>query len=108
AQEVSYKPLNTSVNVSLEPDDPEVEAGHWGPSRRSWPYASKEAASLVVAHAIRHCVMENIHEFMDKSLLSAFTIPMSKSAVDETNPAFRRHLRRKCVSAERPEGRRVF
>lgn len=43
---------------------------------------------LVDACAVRHRVMDEVHELMDKSLLPTFVTPMSKSSIDETNPRF--------------------
>lgn len=51
-------------------------------------YAAKKAVVLVDACAVRHRVMDEVHEFVDKSLLPVFVTPMSKSAIDETNTRF--------------------
>jgi len=51
-------------------------------------YNAKNAIILADACAVRHRVVPELHELIDKSQLPAFTTPMSKSAVDETNPRF--------------------
>ncbi|KAG8983377.1 Pyruvate decarboxylase 1 [Tulasnella sp. JGI-2019a] len=86
-QGISAEPLNTPIDLTLEPNDPEVE-GDVLETITQELYAAKKAIILVDACAVRHRVMDEVHEFMDKSLLPAFATPMSKSAIDETNPRF--------------------
>lgn len=51
-------------------------------------HAAKNPAILVDACAIRHKVLEEVHELVSKSGLPTFVAPMGKGAVDETLPNY--------------------
>ena len=51
-------------------------------------YKSKNTVILADACAIRHRVLDELHELIDKTQLPTFVSPMGKSGVNETHPAF--------------------
>lgn len=50
--------------------------------------AAKNPVILVDACAIRHRVLDEVHDLIEKTGLPVFVTPMGKSAVDETLPTF--------------------
>lgn len=51
-------------------------------------HAAKNPVILVDACAVRHRVLDEVHELVEKSNLPTFVTPMGKSAVNETLPTF--------------------
>ena len=51
-------------------------------------HAAKNPVILVDACAVRHRVLDEVHELVEKSSLPTFVTPMGKSAVNETLPTF--------------------
>lgn len=51
-------------------------------------HAAKNPVILVDACAVRHRVIDEVHELVEKSNLPTFVTPMGKSAVNETLPTF--------------------
>jgi pyruvate decarboxylase len=51
-------------------------------------YKSKNTVIIADACAIRHRVLDELHELIDKTKLPTFVSPMGKGSVNETNPAF--------------------
>ncbi|EER26353.1 pyruvate decarboxylase, putative [Coccidioides posadasii C735 delta SOWgp] len=51
-------------------------------------HAAKNPVILVDACAIRHRVLDEVHDFVEKSGLPTFVAPMGKGAVDETLPNY--------------------
>lgn len=51
-------------------------------------HAAKNPVILVDACAVRHRVIDEVHELVEKSNLPTFVTPMGKSAVNETLPNF--------------------
>lgn len=51
-------------------------------------HAAKNPVILVDACAVRHRVLDEVHELVEKSGLPTFVTPMGKSAVNETLPTF--------------------
>ncbi|KAG8845462.1 Pyruvate decarboxylase 1 [Tulasnella sp. 330] len=86
-KEISAEALNTPIDLSLDPNNPEVEADVLETIVKEL-YSANKAVILVDACAVRHRVLDEVHELVDKSLLPVFVTPMSKSAIDETNPRF--------------------
>jgi len=86
-RKINAKPLETPIDVSISPNDPEVEADVLE-TVTEMIYASNDAVILVDACAIRHRVVDEVHDLIDKSNLPAFATPMSKGAIDETHPRF--------------------
>ncbi|KAG8879872.1 Pyruvate decarboxylase 1 [Tulasnella sp. 332] len=86
-KEIPVESLNTPLDLAFDPNDPEVEADVIDTIIQEL-YAAKKAVILVDACAVRHRALDEVHELMNKSLLPAFVTPMSKGAIDETNPRF--------------------
>jgi pyruvate decarboxylase len=51
-------------------------------------YKSKNTVIIADACAIRHRVLDELHELIDKTKLPTFVSPMGKGSVNETHPAF--------------------
>jgi pyruvate decarboxylase len=51
-------------------------------------HAAKNPIILVDACAVRHRVLEEVHDLIDKTGLPVFVTPMGKSAVNETHPMY--------------------
>ncbi|KAI1773745.1 pyruvate decarboxylase [Hypoxylon cercidicola] len=51
-------------------------------------HAAKKPVVLVDACAVRHRVLDEVHDLIDKTQLPVFVTPMGKSAVNETHPSF--------------------
>ncbi|KAJ6261270.1 Alpha-peptide [Drechslerella dactyloides] len=79
--------LDTPLDLALHPNDPETEADAIQ-SITEIIYAANNAVILVDACAIRHRVIDEVNELIDKTQLPTFVTPMSKGAVDETHPRF--------------------
>lgn len=79
--------LKTPINLELPENDPEIERDVIE-NITKMVYAANNAIILVDACAIRHRVVDEVHDLIDKSQLPAFATPMSKGAIDETNPRF--------------------
>ncbi|KAF3192345.1 Pyruvate decarboxylase 1 [Orbilia oligospora] len=86
-QKVSAKGLEIPIDVSLHPNDPEIE-GDVIENITQMIYDANNAIILVDACAIRHRIIEEVHDLIDKSQLPAFVTPMSKGDIDETNSRF--------------------
>ncbi|KAF3907966.1 Alpha-peptide [Orbilia brochopaga] len=79
--------LDTPLNLSLHSNDPDTEADAIQ-SITDIIYAANNAVILVDACAIRHRVLDEVTQLIEKTQLPTFVTPMSKGAVDETNPRF--------------------
>ena len=51
-------------------------------------YAAKKPIILVDACAVRHNVLDEVHDLVDKTKLPVFVTPMGKGAVNETIPTY--------------------
>ncbi|KAB8267707.1 pyruvate decarboxylase [Aspergillus minisclerotigenes] len=76
--------LDTPLDLSLPPNDPEKE-DYVVDVVLKYLHAAKKPVILVDACAIRHRVLDEVHEFVEKSGLPTFVAPMGKGAVDETH-----------------------
>ncbi|KAE8161105.1 pyruvate decarboxylase [Aspergillus tamarii] len=76
--------LDTPLDLSLPPNDPEKE-DYVVEVVLKYLHAAKKPVILVDACAIRHRVLDEVHEFVEKSGLPTFVAPMGKGAVDETH-----------------------
>ncbi|EPS41970.1 hypothetical protein H072_4017 [Dactylellina haptotyla CBS 200.50] len=86
-RKIPAKGLETPIDLSLPVNDVETEADVIE-SATKMIYAAKNAIILVDACAIRHRVVDEVHDLIDKSQLPAFATPMSKGAIDETCSRF--------------------
>ncbi|KAI9794671.1 MAG: Pyruvate decarboxylase 1 [Candelina submexicana] len=75
--------LKTPINLSVPKNDPERE-DYVVDVVLKYLHAAKSPVILVDACAIRHRVLEEVHELVVKSNLPTFVAPMGKGAVDET------------------------
>ncbi|CAJ2508582.1 Uu.00g136080.m01.CDS01 [Anthostomella pinea] len=51
-------------------------------------HAAKNPVVLVDACAIRHRVLDEVHDFIEKTQLPVFVTPMGKGAINESHPSF--------------------
>ncbi|KAK6538960.1 Pyruvate decarboxylase 1, variant 3 [Orbilia ellipsospora] len=86
-KKIPSRGLDTPIDLSLPINDVETETDVLE-SVTKIIYEANNAIILVDACAIRHRVVEEVRQLIDKSQLPAFATPMSKGAIDETNPRF--------------------
>ncbi|KAF8541914.1 thiamine diphosphate-binding protein [Trichophaea hybrida] len=84
---ICAEPLKTPLDLTLLPNDPETEA-EIVEEIVELMYKSKNTVIIVDACAIRHRVLNELHQLIDKTHLPTFVSPMGKGSVNETNPAF--------------------
>ncbi|KAA8650221.1 hypothetical protein EYZ11_012127 [Aspergillus tanneri] len=75
--------LDTPIDLSLPPNDPEKE-DYVVNVVLKYLHAAKNPVILADACAIRHRVLDELHDLMEVSGLPTFVAPMGKGAVDET------------------------
>jgi pyruvate decarboxylase len=76
--------LKTPIDLSRPPNDPEKE-DYVVDVVLKYLHAAKNPVILVDACAIRHDVLEEVHDLVEASGLPTFVAPMGKGAVDETH-----------------------
>lgn len=76
--------LKTPIDLSRPPNDPEKE-DYVVDVVLKYLHAAKNPVILVDACAIRHQVLEEVHDLVEASGLPTFVAPMGKGAVDETH-----------------------
>ncbi|KAJ9504128.1 hypothetical protein H2202_000184 [Exophiala xenobiotica] len=86
-KKVEGERLKTKIDLSPHKNDPEKE-DYVVDVISKYLTAAKNPVILVDSCAIRHRVLEETHEFIEKSGLPVFVAPMGKGAVDETMPTF--------------------
>ncbi|KAI5806317.1 thiamine diphosphate-binding protein [Geopyxis carbonaria] len=79
--------LDKKIDLSLPENDKETEAVVVEEIAQLM-YNSKNTVILADACAVRHRVLEELHELMDKTKLPTFVSPMGKGSVNETCPEF--------------------
>ena len=79
--------LKTPIDLSFPPNDTEKE-DYVVDVVLKYLHAAKNPVILVDACAIRHRVLKEVHDFIEKSGLPVFVAPMGKGAVDETLPNY--------------------
>jgi len=84
---ISDERLKTPLDLSLPPNDAETEA-EVVREIVELMYASKNTVIISDACAIRHRVLDELHELIEKTQLPTFVSPMGKGSVNETHPAF--------------------
>lgn len=87
AQKVEGERLKTPIDLAPPPNEPEKENYVVDVVLRSLQRAKKPVI-LVDACAIRHRVLPEVHDFVQKSGFPTFVAPMGKGAVDETHKNF--------------------
>lgn len=76
--------LKTPIDLSFPKNNPDQE-DYVVDVVLKYLYAAKNPVILVDACAIRHRVLEETHDLIDKSGLPVFVAPMGKGAVNETH-----------------------
>lgn len=79
--------LNTPIDLSLPPNEPEKEDYVVDVVLKSL-HAAKNPVILVDACAIRHRVLEEVHDLVEASRFPSFVAPMGKGAVNETHGCY--------------------
>lgn len=79
--------LETPIDMSEPANDPEAEDFVVAEVLKNLTQA-KHPVILVDACAIRHRVVEEVHQLVDKTNLPVFVTPMGKGAVDENHPNY--------------------
>ncbi|MCJ1236134.1 Pyruvate decarboxylase 1 [Varicellaria rhodocarpa] len=79
--------LKTSIDLSYPPNQAEKE-NYVVQVVLKYLHEAKNPVILVDACAIRHRVLDEVHELIRKSGLPTFVTPMGKGAVDETLPTY--------------------
>ncbi|OJJ85603.1 alpha-keto acid decarboxylase family protein [Aspergillus glaucus CBS 516.65] len=79
--------LKTPIDLSLQKNDPEKE-DYVVDVVLKYLHAAKKPVILVDACAIRHRVLEEVHDLVKTSGLPTFVAPMGKGAVSETHPNY--------------------
>ena len=79
--------LQTPIDLNYPPNQPEKE-DYVVDVILKYLHAAKNPIILVDACAIRHRVLDEVHELVEKSGLPTFVAPMGKGAVDETLPNY--------------------
>ncbi|OCL12905.1 pyruvate decarboxylase [Glonium stellatum] len=79
--------LNTPLDLSYPTNDPEKE-DYVVDVVMKYLHAAKNPVILVDACAIRHRVLDEVHELVEKSGMPTFVAPMGKGAVNETLPNY--------------------
>ncbi|KAL7273822.1 hypothetical protein RUND412_003299 [Rhizina undulata] len=86
-KKIPAKRLETPIDLSLPPNNEETEA-EIVRQIEELMYASKNTIILADACAIRHRVLDELHELVEKTKLPTFVSPMGKGAVNEEFEAF--------------------
>lgn len=86
-EKIPAVPLKKPLDLSLHPNDAKTEAEVVAEIKEHL-YKAKNPIILADACTIRHRVVNEVRELMDKTNLPTFVSPMGKSAVDETHKAF--------------------
>ncbi|KAL4918548.1 thiamine diphosphate-binding protein [Aspergillus aurantiobrunneus] len=83
-QKVEGERLKTPIDLSLPPNEPEKE-DYVVDVVLKYLHEAKKPVILVDACAIRHRVLEEVHDLVEASGLPTFVAPMGKGAVNETH-----------------------
>ena len=71
-----------------EPDNPPEKEDYVVDVVMKYLTGAKHPVILVDACAIRHRVLQEVHDLIDKSKLPVFVTPMAKGGVDESHPSY--------------------
>jgi len=86
-KEIPATRLNTPLDLNLPENEPETESEVVNEIARLI-YNSKNTIILADACAIRHRVLDELHELVEKTQLPTFVSPMGKGAVNEEFKAY--------------------
>lgn len=79
--------LKTPIDLSFPENDPDRE-DYVVEVVLKYLLAAKNPIILVDACAIRHRVLQEVHDLIEKTNLPVFVTPMGKGAVNETHPSY--------------------
>ncbi|KAI1371002.1 pyruvate decarboxylase [Hypoxylon crocopeplum] len=79
--------LDTPIDLNEPANDPDRE-DYVVDVILKYLHAAQKPVLLVDACAIRHRVLDEVHDLIDKTQLPVFVTPMGKSAINETHPSF--------------------
>ncbi|KAI0012360.1 pyruvate decarboxylase [Xylariaceae sp. FL0662B] len=79
--------LETEIDLRGPPNDPDKEDYVVDVILRSL-HAAKRPVVLIDACAVRHRVLDEVHDLIEKTQLPVFVTPMGKSAVNEQHPSY--------------------
>jgi len=79
--------LDTPIDLTQPPNDPEAE-DYVVDVVMKYLNDAKKPVVLVDACAIRHRVLSEVHDFIDKTKLPVFVTPMGKGAINEDHPSY--------------------
>ncbi|KAI2627525.1 pyruvate decarboxylase [Hypoxylon sp. NC1633] len=86
-KKVEGERLETEIDLSEPSNDPDRE-DYVVDVVLKYLYAAQKPVVLVDACAIRHRVLDEVHDLIDKTQLPVFVTPMGKGAINETHPSF--------------------
>ncbi|KAF4865618.1 Pyruvate decarboxylase [Colletotrichum siamense] len=86
-KKVEGERLRTPIDLSEIPNDPAKEDYVVEVVLKSL-HAAKKPVMLVDACAIRHRVLPEVHDLLEKAKVPVFVTPMGKGAVNETHPNY--------------------
>ena len=84
---IEGKRLEQDIDISEPANDPQKEDYVVDVILKSLRNAKKPLL-LVDACAVRHRVLDEVHELIEKTNLPVFVTPMGKSAVNESHPSY--------------------
>ncbi|KAL2866960.1 alpha-keto acid decarboxylase family protein [Aspergillus lucknowensis] len=87
SRKIEGERLETSIDLSQPPNDPEKE-DYVVEVVLKYLHAAQRPVILVDACAIRHRVLEEVHDLVESSGLPTFVAPMGKGAVNETHRCY--------------------
>jgi pyruvate decarboxylase len=86
-QKIEGTRLDTPIDLTEPKNEPERE-DYVVDVVLKYLHAAKAPVILVDACAIRHRVLEEVHDLVDKTELPVFVTPMGKGAINEGHPAY--------------------
>lgn len=86
-KELDAELLKTPIDLSVPPNDQDTE-DEIVLEISDLIYKSRNTVILADACAIRHRVLDELHELIDKTQLPAFVSPMGKGAINEESTPF--------------------
>ncbi|KAI0098450.1 pyruvate decarboxylase [Daldinia grandis] len=79
--------LETEINLTEPANDPDRE-DYVVDVILKYLHAAERPVILVDACAIRHRVLDEVHDLIEKTKLPVFVTPMGKSGINETHPSY--------------------
>jgi pyruvate decarboxylase len=86
-QKIEGARLDTPIDLSEPGNDPEAE-DYVVDVVLKYLHAAKSPIILVDACAIRHRVLQEVHDLVEKTQLPVFVTPMGKGAINESHPNY--------------------